>query len=220
MTTVANPSYRKRIGYHAGLLGGFVTLATALLMIGNIATREVIAQRQQEDLLASLGQVIPAALHDQDLLGSTLMINESDGTARTVYRAVRERQIGAVAFKAVGGGYAGPIEVLMGIDANGKLLGVRIIAHTETPGLGDKIEAGKDDWIHGFTGRGIGHPPLERWAVRKDGGDFDQFTGATVTPRAVVAVVKDGLLWFASHRAQLLAPLPAAPALAQGEDES
>lgn len=205
MSAVREPSYRRRIGYQAGLLGGFATLAATLLMMGNLATRDAIAERQREDLLASLGQVIPAQLYDRPLLDDTLVHEGPDGRPRTVYRALRDGLVTAVAFEVSGAGYAGPIRVLMGVDLRGQLLGVRVLAHTETPGLGDKIEAAKDDWIDGFAGRSLGDPPEARWTVRKDGGEFDQFSGATITPRAVVIAIKDGLLYFRAHRGRLLA---------------
>ncbi len=102
-------------------------------------------------------------------------------------------------------GYAGSIRLLVGIGADGRLLGVRVVAHRETPGLGDAIDERKSTWIDGFKGRSLGDPALERWHVKKDGGDFDQFTGATVTPRAVVGAVLDALLYFEANRATLLA---------------
>jgi electron transport complex protein RnfG len=93
-------------------------------------------------------------------------------------------------------GYSGPIRLLVGVDGNGVLLGTRVIAHKETPGLGDKIEKEKSDWILGFKGKSLTDPKLDRWKVKKDGGDFDQFTGATVTPRAVVNGIRRVLLYF------------------------
>jgi electron transport complex protein RnfG len=94
--------------------------------------------------------------------------------------------------------------VLLGIDENGKLLGVRVLLHTETPGLGDKIEVNKSDWITRFAGKSLGDPPEAQWAVKKDGGPFDQFAGATITPRAVVNSIRDGLRLFAAQRKTLL----------------
>jgi electron transport complex protein RnfG len=103
------------------------------------------------------------------------------------------------------GGYAGDIELLVGVRADGRVAGVRVVEHHETPGLGDGIEADKSDWIRGFDGRSLGDPPREDWAVRRDGGDFDQFTGATITPRAVVEAVRDTLIYFEDHRDQVFA---------------
>ncbi|HOV05508.1 MAG TPA: RnfABCDGE type electron transport complex subunit G, partial [Kaistiaceae bacterium] len=97
----------------------------------------------------------------------------------------------------------GAIRILMGVASDGGLLGVRVLQHAETPGLGDKIEAAKDDWILGFFGLSFGNPPKEKWAVRKDGGQFDQFSGATITPRAVVGAVRTGLEFFEANRERL-----------------
>jgi electron transport complex protein RnfG len=206
MGHVKNPTYRERIGYQAGLLGGFATLAAAMLMIGDLATREVIAERQQDDLMATLTQVVPASLHDNRLLDDVIEIQPMVGAPLTIYRALRERRVVAVAYRVQGQGYAGPIDVLMGVASSGEVLGVRVVAHTETPGLGDKIEIAKHDWIRAFTGRSLADPSLEHWAVRKDGGVFDQLTGATITPRAVVSAVRDGLLFFHQYEGELLAP--------------
>jgi len=200
MSDVLSPSYRDRVGYQAGLLGGFSLLAAALLVMGDIATRDTIAQRQAEDLLDSLAQVIPPQLHDNDLLAAELQLTGADGEPITVYRALRGLDVTGVAFEVTGQGYAGPIEILLGIDPNGQILGARVLAHAETPGLGDKIEVNRDDWILAFNGRSLGDPPPERWAVKKDDGEFDQFSGATITPRAVVGAIKGGLELFADNR--------------------
>jgi len=109
-----------------------------------------------------------------------------------------------VAFETARKGYSGEIRLLLGIDENGKLLGVRVLKHTETPGLGDKIEVNRSDWITRFNGLSLGNPPEAQWAVKKDGGPFDQFAGATITPRAVVNGIRDGLRLFAAHRKTLL----------------
>jgi electron transport complex protein RnfG len=107
-------------------------------------------------------------------------------------------------------GYAGPIRLLVAVDPAGRLLGVRVLEHRETPGLGDLVDARHSDWIRGFDGRALGDPPPARWTVRKDGGDFDQFTGATVTPRAVVRGVRRVLEYIELHRQELFAAAPAA----------
>ncbi len=204
MTAVTEPSYRRRIGYQAGLLGGFTLLATTLLVMGNLATQEAIEQRQQEDLRASLAAVIPAARHDNDLLTDTLTLTAANGEPRTVYRARQDGELTGVAYQVTGQGYAGPIEILLGLDHRGQILGARVLSHSETPGLGDKIEAARSDWIREFNGLSLGEPPARQWAVQKDGGRFDQFTGATITPRAVVNAIKGGLQWFADQRQRLL----------------
>jgi electron transport complex protein RnfG len=201
----STPVDRERIGYQAGLLGGAAMVAAALLVIGDVATRDAIEQRRAEDLLASLGQVVPARLHDNDLLANPLPMQRGDGSGVIVYRALRGLDVSAVAFSVTAQGYAGPIELILGIDDRGRVLGARVLSHAETPGLGDKIELSRDDWILGFDGLSLDDPPAAHWAVKKDGGDFDQFSGATVTPRAVVRAIKDGLTFFESHRNALLA---------------
>lgn len=205
MNLLSDPGLRTRAGYQAGLLGGFAMAAATLLVWGNLATRDAIEQRRLEDLLASLSQVIPAEIHDNDLLANALDLEDGAGRTIRVYRALRGLDVTGVAFRVRGAGYAGAIELILGVDARGEILGARVLSHSETPGLGDKIEASRDDWILGFNGLSLENPAPDRWAVKKDGGDFDQFTGATITPRAVVKAVKDGLELFGANRDALLA---------------
>jgi electron transport complex protein RnfG len=205
MSSVAEPSLRKPASHQAGLLGGFAMVAAALLVAGNLMTKEAIEQRRTEDLLASLDQVIRPVIHDNDLLAYPILLPQTSGATVTVYRALKGAEVTGVAFPISTDGYAGPIDLILGLNARGEILGARALAHSETPGLGDKIDARRDDWILGFDGLSLGNPPAERWAVKKDGGDFDQFSGATITPRAVVAAIKEGLELFAEHRDTLLA---------------
>jgi electron transport complex protein RnfG len=205
MATPTEPSYRQRITYQSMLLGGFATFAAVFLVSGNLATRDAIAERQKEDMLASLNQVVPATLYRNDLLDNPLHMQDANGQVITIYRGFDQSQVSALAWEVMGNGYAGDIRLIMGLDPDGKILGVRIIAHAETPGLGDKIEVQKDDWILGFNGLGLGNPPAKRWKVKKDGGEFDAFSGATITPRAVVAAIHDGLEFFKANRGHLLA---------------
>jgi electron transport complex protein RnfG len=206
MGTPKEPQYRKRIGYQAVLLGGFSTLATALLVAGNLATKDAILERQKEDLLDSLAQVVPDERYDNDLLAHPLEITDEKGKPVTIYRGTVGSQVNALAWEISGQGYAGEIRLILGLDAEGKILGVRVLSHAETPGLGDKIEVAKDPWILGFNGLSLGDPPEGEWAVKKDGGHFDQFSGATITPRGVVQAIKGGLEFFHSNRTELLNP--------------
>ncbi|CCQ72924.1 electron transport complex subunit RsxG [Magnetospira sp. QH-2] len=189
--------------FQGGMLGLFAMGAAALLAGGNLGTREAIALRQAEDLKASLEQVLPPDLHDNDLLASTLTLASDDGVV-TVYRGTRNGAVTALAYERSQPGYAGIIHLIMGVDRDGRILGVRVLNHKETPGLGDKIEIAKDSWIRSFNGLTISDPQESDWRVKKDGGRFDQFSGATVTPRAVVAAVRGGLRWFEVHRGALL----------------
>jgi len=203
MTAVVEPSYRKRVGYQGGLLGMFATLAAALLVGGNVATYDAIEQRKAEDLQHSLAQVIPDGIHDNNLLDDRLVLKHQEKEV-VVYRGLTGNSVAAVAYGVSEQGYSGEISLIMGVNRNGEILGVRIISHSETPGLGDKIEVEKDDWVYSFDGLSLEKLPEEKWAVKKDGGAFDQFSGATITPRAVVRAVRQGLILFGAHRAALL----------------
>jgi electron transport complex protein RnfG len=202
---VLQGEYRHKLGYQTLLLGFFALVASAAISFGDRLTRSEIAQRLGEDLQALLEQVVPPSSHDNNLLKDTVAITTPDGEIIQVYRARREGQVRAVAYEIRGRGYGGSTLVLvMGIDREGHVLGVRVVSHAETPGLGDKLELAKSDWILSFDGRSLGDPEPEGWAVKKDGGLFDQFTGATITPRRVVGLVKGGLELFSAHRSELL----------------
>lgn len=190
-------------GKHALVLGGFSLAATLLLAVAYGLTKEPIAQSALEDLRQSLAQVLPASIYDNNPAADTVQL-QIDGKSLLVYRASKANHVTGVAFETSRKGYSGEIRVLLGIDENGKLLGVRVLKHTETPGLGDKIEVNRSDWITRFTGLSLGNPPDAQWAVKKDGGPFDQFAGATITPRAVVNGIRDGLRLFAANRQTLL----------------
>lgn len=205
MSTAA--PFRERVSYQAMLLGGFSFIATALLVIGNLATRDVIAERMREDLRASLAQVIPASVHDNDLLANPLSVTDDAGLPLTVYRGTVGLHVTALAWEIVGKGYSGDIRLVLGVNTAGEVLGVRVLSHAETPGLGDKIEVARDDWILGFDGLSLNDPPIERWKVDKDGGQFDTFSGATITPRAVVDAIRGGLAFFQRNRTALVNPI-------------
>ncbi len=196
--------WRERPYYHTLLLGAVALLTGAAISVSDFLTRTTIEQRRLEDLQTLLEQVIPAALHDNILTDDAVTLR--DGNRETVaYRARRDHRVQAVSYEVTAAGYGSTtMRIIVGVDRDGKLLGVRVVSHSETPGLGDKIERSRSDWILSFNGRSLGDPPSERWGVKKDGGVFDQFTGATITPRAVVKAVKGGLEFFAANRAQLL----------------
>ncbi|MFA7606491.1 MAG: RnfABCDGE type electron transport complex subunit G [Rhodocyclaceae bacterium] len=208
------------VWYQTVSLGTVTLLAGAALALAHMNTGPAIAEAEARDVAASLAQVLPANSTDNDLLRDTTQIEGPDGRPLTIHRARREGEITAVVFQMTGKGYAGPIHLVMGVDRNGQLTGVRVTRHSETPGLGDKIEISRDPWVDSFAGRSLDNPPPAQWGVKKDGGVFDQFAGATVTPRAVVNAVKAGLEVYAARRHLMFAddepaagtsPLPAAP---------
>lgn len=188
-------------GVSLGVVGVSITIALASAYS---STREAVAAALENDTRQTLAQVLPPGYADNNLLKDTLELADADGKLLTVYRARKNGAVRAVLYEQTGKGYGGVIKLIMAVDANGVIQGVRITQHTETPGLGDKIDASKADWIHGFEGRALGEPDLPGWAVKKDGGIFDQFAGATITPRAVVATVKRGLEFFGRNRSKLL----------------
>ncbi len=193
---------RGKLLYQGILLGSVTLLTGAALALADHATQADIQTAQTRDMQQSLAQVLPGQ-YDNDLLKDTVMVSGPDGPV-TVYRARRAGKVEAVVFQVQGQGYAGPVVSMMGVDRNGQVLGVRVIKHKETPGLGDKVEPAKSDWIHAFEHTFFGAPPEDKWAVKKDGGAFDQFSGATITPRAVVKSVKGGLAFFRKEKSRLL----------------
>ena len=201
--TIKKPAYKKRVGYQGILLGGFTTLAATLLVVGNLYTSNTIQQRVAEDLQASLNQVIPSSLHDQNLLDHRLTIQQKNHEI-VVYQAIKNGQVTAVAYNISGEGYGGTVSLIMSVNSAGEILGVRVLSHSETPGLGDRIESDKSNWIFSFNGLSFKKLAKDKWKVKKDGGVFDQFSGATITPRAVVKAIKEGLDMFTQNRNQLL----------------
>lgn len=202
---------RSKLTFQTGILAGFALLASVLLGLTNFSTEGVIQQRLDEDLKKSVEEVVPANLHDNDMLQDTLTIPSADynigANETTVFLAKKSGKVTAVCFKFIApDGYSGPIDMIMGVDSNGNILGVRVLSHKETPGLGDKIEAAKSDWIFNFVGRSLDNLTPSQWAVKKDGGVFDQFAGATITPRKSVQAIHRALQLFKAHQAQLINP--------------
>lgn len=202
----------------AGILAGFAVVGALLVAITWESTAERIAENERAFLMRTLADVLPEGAYDNALHEDFITVTDPEllGTSApvNVYRArLRDRPVAVVMAPVAPGGYSGPIRLLAGILADGTLSGVRVVSHRETPGLGDKVEVERDDWILGFEGRSLGRPPRERWAVRRDDGVFDQFTGATITPRAVVSAVRDALIYFEANRDALFAAPTGAQAL-------
>ncbi len=201
----------RSMGVAALILAGFAAVGTGLVAITHLSTKDLIAEAQRQALAASLGQLIPAERYDNRVTEDRIDVIAPQwlGTEQpvAVYRARKDGQpVALFATPFAPDGYSGPIQLLIGVYADGTLAGVRVLAHKETPGLGDAIEAQRSPWIFAFAGKSLGDPPSERWKVRKDGGAFDQFTGATITPRAVVKATRLFLEYVQAHQAQLFAP--------------
>ena len=198
-------------------LGLVAVIGTALLAGIYELTRERIMKQERRAVLDQLQQIISPDAYDNALQDDRFVFRDSDyfprGQDVTAYRARQNGRPVAVIlrFTAVNG-YNGDIGLLTGINDDGTLAGVRVVSHKETPGLGDAIEVEKSSWILAFDGKSLGKPPLERWAVRRNGGDFDQFTGATITPRAVIEAVRKALEFYRQNR-QFLFETPAEAAV-------
>lgn len=212
-------SYRNRLGYHSGLLAGICCMVATFMFIGHLTTKDRIAEALKQDELNMLSQVIPAHLYDNDLLGNKIkvvdLVNTED--VRMVYVGTQSDFPSAYALPAEISGYSGIIKLIIGLKPNGKIIGVRTISHTETPGLGDKIEIARDDWIRIFDGKSLSNTSAKFWAVKKDGGEIDQFSGATITPRAVVNGVRQSLEFYQNNLAQFKLTLSGEPERAKPE---
>ena len=201
----------REIGLSAAILGIFGILGAALVAFTWSATAERIAANERAMFMRNVYKLVPREEMTNDLLKDVITIADPtlSPSPVKVYRARSNGEPLALIFSPVESpGYAGPIRLMVGILADGTLGGVRVLSHMETPGLGDKIDEERSDWILDFTGKSLGNPPQEKWKVKKDGGIFDQFTGATITPRKIVEAVKNTLIYF-QRNGQKLFELPA-----------
>jgi len=188
------------------LLSGFFLFLFAVVSTGFVAvtehnTRQAIAENERRVLLRNLHALLPAGRLDNDIVNDTLLITASPllGTENgsPVYRARLRGDPVAVVFNSIApNGYSGKIYLLVGVYFDGSIAGVRAIKHAETPGLGDALEIQKSPWVLDFDTKSLDNPSQGHWSVKRDGGVFDQFTGATITPRAVIQAVKNTLLYY------------------------
>lgn len=213
MAALAQSIRRNAIG-----LGLFAIITGGTIAVTQVMTAERIQEQAARAEAEALFEIIPENRHDNNLLTDTVRLPADNrlnsGEPVTVWVARRDgRPTGLIMPVVAPDGYSGDIHLLVGMDLRGKVLGVRVTSHRETPGLGDRIETKKSDWIHSFAGRSLGDPEPKRWNVKKNGGVFDQFTGATITPRAVVKAVQKSLVYFRKHRSDIRSLLkePASP---------
>ena len=189
------------------ILGVFALCCTGLVAVVNGLTKDTILQQQREQLSQTLTQVIPSQYYDNELVSQCILVNSAEllGTEDDLpaYIAMQSQIPSAIAIEAIApDGYNGDIKLIIGIDNDNNVLGVRTLVHQETPGLGDKIEQRKSDWVTYFTGQQW-HKDDPSWAVKKDGGQFDQFTGATITPRAYVRAINNAVTFVDANRKTL-----------------
>ncbi|EGT3627183.1 electron transport complex subunit RsxG [Shewanella putrefaciens] len=190
------------------LLALFALICTGLVAAVNQQTVDKIKQQEQQELMRVLHQLIPDEMHDNELTAQCTLLLDKDAlgtdSPMPAYIATRAGKPVAIAIEAIApDGYNGNIKLIVGIKTTGEVLGVRTLAHQETPGLGDKIDLRKSNWVTQFVGKVLGSADDKQWLVKKDGGDFDQFTGATITPRAYVKAVKNAVGYFNNNQAQI-----------------
>ncbi len=185
----------------------FAVVTTGVTAVINAVTKPTIAHQTALQQKLLLDQVVPPEIYDNRIQQECYVVTDKalgNGKPHHLYLARMKGQPVAAAIESTApDGYSGEIQILVGADFSGKVYGTRVVEHHETPGLGDKIELRISDWINSFNGKQISGPNDSHFAVKKDGGDFDQFTGATITPRAVVNAVKRTTLYVATLKDQL-----------------
>ena len=222
MTDEQAPSLLASIRKNAIGLGLFAIVTAGSIGIAQVVTKDRIEHNVQIAQAKALHEIVPQSSYDNDLLNDTISLSSTD-SADEIHAKWNVRLLGPIADDAVAyvarkdgkahtiilpvtapDGYTTNIDMIVGIKIDGTLAGVRVINHKETPGLGDKIGAKKNPWILQFPGLSLLKPEEKMWAVKKDGGEFDQFTGATITPRAVVRSVRLALTFFQQHGQELI----------------
>ena len=185
----------------------FALIGNFIVIWSEQQTYDRIQQNIRQALLDNLYQIIDKSQFDNDLIGDKITVKDpllSISQPVTIYRAWLKGKPSVAIIQAIApDGYSGSIFLLVGIDYQGKITGVRVTAHSETPGLGDNIDIAKSNWITSFNNHSLQNPDEKHWAVKKDGGAFDQFSGATISPRAVVKAVKKALIYFQKNKLQL-----------------
>jgi electron transport complex protein RnfG len=202
----------KSISKNSLILAVFALVTAALIAMTQIGTEPRIERNKQRALEKALFEIIPRHTHDNAILEDSILLEPgvlSNRRARYAYFAFKNNEPFAAILPATApDGYGGEIQMIVGIYFDGRIAGVRIVPpHNETPGLGDAIEVKKSDWILDFNEKSLYNPSAARWAVKKDGGDFDQMTGATITPRAIINAVHRSLIYFEQNNRQLLEQL-------------
>jgi electron transport complex protein RnfG len=192
-------------------LAVFAFASTGLVAVTHHLTADRIAEQEKKQLQRTLDQVIDPQLYDNPLYSSCVLLSDPRLGSETLpaYIATKQDEPVAMAVESVApNGYNGRITLITGINMQGEILGTRVLSHQETPGLGDKIDTRVSDWILSFNGKQLTDANHAQWQVRKDGGEFDQFTGATITPRAVVQAVKNTLAYVQENQLAIINQAP------------
>lgn len=201
----------RSISRNSLLLGLFAAATAGVIATTFQATKSRIAIEERKAASAAFIEMVPKSQHDNEMLDDTLTLTLENSQALgfdervTLNIAKKNGKVVALILPAIAkDGYSGDIKLITAINRDGSLAGVRIISHKETPGLGDKIDTRKSPWVYSFNTLSLQNLPVTMWNVKKDGGHFDQFTGATITPRAIVKRVHKNLLAFEENKANWL----------------
>lgn len=202
------PPLIKKMLKSAALLTVFVIIGIIFLLITKLVTNPAIEKAKIAEMKVAFNQVLSSDEYDNSPFEDQKTITDLKAFKTSlpivVYRARKNKQPVALIIETIApDGYSGNIKIMIAIKNNNRITGVRVLEHKETPGLGDKIEIRKNDWVTKFNGLSVRDENLAKWRVEKDGGQFDQFTGATITPRAVVKAVKNTLLYVNEHKKEL-----------------
>ena len=202
------------MGKNSLLLALFALITALILASTDLITEDRIAESERLAAQKALFEIVPLARHNNDLLVDLQPIPEQYWLALGLYNGgdvhiarLDDQPVAAIVPSITTDGYSGDIAMIVGINFDGTVAGVRVVDHKETPGLGDKVELRKSDWILSFNGKSLNNPEISKWNVKKDRGDFDQFTGATITPKAVIHQIAKTLEYFEKDRERLLSAL-------------
>ncbi|WP_406608611.1 electron transport complex subunit RsxG [Agarivorans sp. JK6] len=196
---------RQSMTKNAGMLALFAFACTLLVVVVNYFTEPRIEQQVKAQLIRSTNEVLSEELANSTYQQRCIVVNEPQFLGNDKDQTIRlielNQETAAFVYQTIApDGYSGEIRLLVGINADSTISGVRVVQHNETPGLGDKVETRKSDWIYQFNGQRLMDDKDPRWAVKKDGGQFDAFTGATITPRAVIKAVKNVLIYHSTNQ--------------------
>ncbi len=213
------------IGRNAILLGIFAVTTTAIISATFLSTKAAINENIRIAEERALLEIIPRSRHDNSMLDDAFEVDDQAllglRNSKKLYIAKQADDNIAVILPATAReGYTGDIDLIVGINIDGTIAGVRVLSHRETPGLGDAVDRRKSLWIDGFAGKSLVNPTIDRWKVKKDKGVFDQFTGATITPRAVTKAVLQALQYFDANQHDILNTKPTNPNASEEIDDN
>ena len=187
---------------NALILGVFALCVAGLVTLTYLGTKEQIKAQEQAKLLSVIGDVVPSIHYNNDIQHDCVALPIVQALGNTsqlkAYRGRLGSELSAMAVESVApNGYSGAIRFIVGLAGERftTVTGVRVLQHMETPGLGDKIDERISPWIHKFAEQVITPERKAQWTVKKDGGQFDAFTGATITPRALTQAIANTALY-------------------------